>query len=317
MSNVRAAVVESFDQPPHATTVPAPVAAEGQEIVDVLAVGIHPATRGVAAGKHYTNTSRPPIIAGIDAAVRRADGSLAMVMAPGAGTLAERIAVDPSALIPVPAGADPAVVAATMNPALSSWVALHARVGFRPGQELLVIGATGSAGSMAVRIGKAMGASRVVAAGRNRERLEQLLTEGADDVVAIASDGDATAEAFAEAAADVDAVLDYVWGSGTEKAMEAIGRARTDHVKILDWVQVGGMGGLEITLGGHLFRHNAMRISGSGFGSVPMDRADMAGLAAIIARGEVAIVPRPVPLDEVTAAWGHEDAKGERTVVLL
>lgn len=316
MSTVHAAVVESFGEPPVYTTIPAPVAEEGQELVDVLAVGIHPATRGTAAGKHYTSTRKPPIIAGIDAVVRRADGNLAMVMAPSTGTLADQIAVDPADLIPVPAGADPAVVAATMNPALSSWVALHARVQFQPGQSLLVIGATGNAGSLAVKVGKLMGAKRVIAAGRNRTRLEQLLSEGADEIVAITPDGDETAAAFAAAAADVDAVLDYVWGPGTARAMAAIGQARTDHVKILDWVQVGGMGGTEITLGGHLFRHNALRISGSGFGSFPMELADLPQLAKVIAAGNLTVTPRTVPLSEVTSAWAHEDAKGERTVIV-
>jgi NADPH:quinone reductase-like Zn-dependent oxidoreductase len=316
MSPIHAAVVETFGEPPRYTTIPAPQAGEGMELVEVLAVGIHPATRGIAAGTHYTNAAEPPIIAGIDAVVRRADGSLALAMAPGTGTLAEQIVVDPAELIPVPPHADPAVLAATMNPALSSWVALQARVGFRAGQALLVIGATGNAGSMAVRIGKALGAGRVIAAGRNRERLEHLLGEGADEIIPISPDAEETARAFATVAADVDAVLDYVWGPGTERAMEAIDQARADHVQLLDWVQVGGMGGMEITLGGHLFRHNALRISGSGFGSVPMERAELPRLAELISRGEIALTPRTVPLSEVTAAWGHEDARGERTVIL-
>jgi len=315
MSSVRAAVVESFGQPPRYTTIPAPVARDGEELVDVLAVGIHPATRGVAAGQHYTNTRQPPIVAGIDAVVRRRDGALAMVMAPGTGTLAETIAVDPTALIPLPGGADPAVAAATLNPALSSWVALHARVGFRAGQSILVIGATGNAGSLAVAVARLMGARRVVAAGRNRERLRQLRAEGADATVVITPD-DADMAAYAAEAADVDTVLDYVWGPGTARAMAAIDRARQDHTRVLDWVQVGGMGGTDITLGGHLFRHNALRISGSGFGSVPMERADLPGLAAAIAAGKLAVTPRPVPLADVQAAWQREDPAGARTVVV-
>lgn len=316
MGTVHAAVVETFGEPPRYTTIPAPVADRGQELVDVLAVAIHHAARGVAAGKHYTNTSKPPIVAGIDAVVRRPGGSLAMVMAPGTGTLAEQIAIEPDTAIPLPADSDPAVVAATMNAAMSPWVALHARVGFRAGQSILVIGATGNAGSMAIKVARLMGAERVVAAGRNRARLEQLLREGADDTVAITSDEAETAAAFAAAAADVDVVLDYVWGPVTENAMAAIGKARTDHVQLLDWVQVGGMGGMEITLGGHLLRHNALRISGSGFGSVPMERAELPQLAANIAGGELAATPRPTPLADIEAAWTHEDDRGERTVII-
>lgn len=317
MATISAAVVESFDKPPHYTRIPVPTPGPGQELVEVLAVGIHPATRGIAAGKHYTNTRTPPIVAGIDAVVRRSDGSLAMVMAPDTGTLAETIAIDSTTAIPVPVDADPAVLAATMNPALSSWAALHARVGFQPGQSLLVIGATGNAGSMAVKVARLMGARRVVAAGRNRERLGELLTMGADATIAITPDPSETAAAYAATAADVDAVLDYVWGQGTENAMAAIDKARKDHTRLLDWVQVGGMGGMDITLGGHLFRHNALRISGSGFGSVAMERAELPRFAATITAGELAITPRPIPLADVETAWSREDRAGERTVIVL
>ena len=115
---------------------------------------MHPATRGIAAGKHYTSPKALPALAGADAVVRRADGSLGYVMVMGAGTLAERIVIDPAAVIPVPAGADPALLVATMNPALSSWCALRTRVPFRAGQSVLVHGATGNAGSMAVKVAK-------------------------------------------------------------------------------------------------------------------------------------------------------------------
>jgi hypothetical protein len=214
MAENHGALVESFDEPPHYRVVPEPQPDGEHEIVDVLAVGIHPATRGIAAGRHYTSRGSLPVLAGADAVVRRPDGSLAYVMAPGAGTLAERIAIDPAAAVPVPAGADTAVVAATMNPALSSWAALRGRAGFQPGQSVLVMGATGNAGSMAVRAARQLGASSVVAAGRNQARPRELLAEGADEIVAITAGENATAASFAAAAADVDVVLDYVCWSG-------------------------------------------------------------------------------------------------------
>jgi NADPH:quinone reductase-like Zn-dependent oxidoreductase len=201
MAENRGALVASFDEPPQYRVVPEPQPDGEHEIVDVLAVGIHPATRGIAAGRHYTSLGSLPVLAGADAVVRRPDGSLAYVMGPGAGTLAERIAIDPAAAVPVPAGADTAVVAATMNPALSSWAALRGRAGFQPGQSVLVMGATGNAGSMAVRAARQLGASRVVAADRNQTRLRELLSEGADEIVAITADENATAASFAAAAA--------------------------------------------------------------------------------------------------------------------
>ncbi|WP_280334866.1 quinone oxidoreductase family protein [Nocardia wallacei] len=319
MSMINAALVESFDEPPHFRSIPAPEAGPGQEVVDVLAVGVHPATRGIAAGKHYTSPTRLPALAGADAVVRRADGSLGYVMVMGAGSLAERIVIDPAAVIPVPDGADPALLVATMNPALSSWVALRTRVPFRAGQSVLVHGATGNAGSMAVKVAKHLGAGRVVAAGRNRSRLDELAGEGADAVVQLVPDEEATAAALAEAAAEVDVVLDYVWGSPTELAMRAVLGARTQHTRLLDWVQIGGMGGDAITLSGHALRSNAFRILGSGFGAVDTQimQREFSELVGAIAAGGMTVRPQPFPLDQVEAAWAHHDAPGERTVILL
>ncbi|MFI9489862.1 zinc-binding alcohol dehydrogenase family protein [Promicromonospora sp. NPDC052451] len=319
MSMINAALVESFDEPPHLRSVPAPAPAPGQEVVDVLAVGVHPATRGIAAGKHYTSPTSLPALAGADAVVRRADGSLGYVMLMGAGTLAEHIAVDPAAVIPVPDGADPAVLVATMNPALSSWGALRTRVPFQTGQSVLVHGATGNAGSMAVKVARHLGAGHVVAAGRNRSRLDELTTQGADQIVQLTPDQDATAAALARAAAEVDVVLDYVWGPPTELAMRAVLGARTQHTRVLDWVQIGGTGGDAITLSGHALRSNAFRILGSGFGAVDTEvmLREFTELVAAIAAGAMAVRPHPFPLDQVEAAWAHQDAPGERTVILL
>lgn len=315
---MKAALVESFDEPPRYRHVLEPRVDAGYEKVDVLAVGVHPATRGIAAGKHYTSASQLPVVAGVDAVVRRADGGLAFVMAPSAGTLAERLVIDPASAIPLPADASPAVLAATMNPALSSWVALRARVPFTAGQSVLVIGATGNAGSMAVKVARHLGAGRVVAAGRNRARLRELRSEGADDVVALTADTDATAEAYAKAAAEVDVVLDYVWGSPTELAMRAVLEARTAHTRPLDWVQVGGVGGTEITLRGYALISNACRVLGSGFGTVAPEfyREDFPALAAAITSGVLGVRPRRVSLADVEEAWANEDAPGERTVIV-
>lgn len=113
MSVINAALIDSFDKPPHFRSVPTPVADAGQEVVQVLAVGISHATRSIAAGKHYMSSKSLPALAGIDAVVVRSNGDLAFVMAPGVGTLAERIAVDPGTLIPLRRDAVAAVIAAS------------------------------------------------------------------------------------------------------------------------------------------------------------------------------------------------------------
>ncbi len=315
MDTINAALIEAFGEPPHYRSVPAPQTDSHHEIAEVLAVGIHPVTRGIASGRHYASAGALPFVPGIDGVVRRTDGSLAYVVGPGSGTLAERILIDPRSAVPLPADADPAIVAASMNPAMSSWIALRARIAFTPGQSILVIGATGAAGSIAVKAARRLGAGRIIAAGRNRQRLDQLLSEGADDTVVLSSDDEATSTAFVRAA-DVDIVLDYVWGAPAELAMEAILGARRDHARQLDWVHIGGTGGPTITLNGSALRSTALRISGSGFGSVDMRRADLPELAAAVASGELAIRPRTVSLAAIEEAWTHRDAPGERTVII-
>jgi NADPH:quinone reductase-like Zn-dependent oxidoreductase len=215
MANMNAAVVGSFDQPPQYRQFEVPQPTAGEELlVDVLAVGLHPRVRSGAAGVHYTSTGSLPMIPGIDGVARRPDGKLIYFVADDAvsGTLADKALADKRRSIELPDDVDAAAVAATLNPAMSSWVALRLRVPIVAGQRVLVLGATGNAGTMAVQVAKLLGAGHVVGAGRDLERLNALTTLGADQVVQLTHDTEATAKALATAAAEVDIVIDYLWG---------------------------------------------------------------------------------------------------------
>ena len=136
----------------------------------MLASGLHPRVRSQANGSHYTSTDQLPLIPGVDGVGRRSDGSLVYFVLPDTvyGAMAEHTVIDRRRSIPLPSGADPVLLAAAMNPGMSSWVALGQRVTFTPGQSVLILGATGSAGQLAIQIAKHLGASAVVAAGRER-----------------------------------------------------------------------------------------------------------------------------------------------------
>jgi NADPH:quinone reductase-like Zn-dependent oxidoreductase len=212
---MHAAVVRSFDHPPRyeSYNIPEPVGAD-EALVEVLAVGLHPRVRTGAAGRHYTSTGQLPMIPGIDGVGRLPDGQRIYFVVPDDawGSMADQAVVDVRRTVRLPEDVDVTRVAAAMNPAMSSWVALRRRVVLQPGQSVLVLGATGNAGAMAVQVAKRLGAGRVVGAGRNAERLAELPALGADDVVALVDDPDATAEGLAGAAAEVDIVIDYLWG---------------------------------------------------------------------------------------------------------
>jgi NADPH:quinone reductase-like Zn-dependent oxidoreductase len=310
---MHAAVVRSFDQPPTYDVFDEPaVAGPGEVLVEVVAAGLHPRVRSAAAGSHYTSEGVLPMVPGIDGVGRTTDDELLYFVAAdnAVGSMAERVVIDRWRAVVLPDGTDPIAVAAGMNPAMSSWIALRRRANFQPGGSVLVLGATGNAGQLAVQIARHLGASKVIGAGRDPERLKLLTTLGADAAVAL--------DAVAASAADVDVVLDYLWGEPTERAMSAILHARSDRAHPLTWIQIGSMAGRELTLPSYLLRAAALTIIGSGQGSVPGQDilAELPELAALIASGKLAINPHPVPLADVRQAWTEQAAPGERVVLV-
>ena len=154
---MHAAVVRQFDHPPRHEEFSAPVpSGEHEEIVEVLASGLHPRVRSQVNGTHYAASEELPFIPGIDGVGRRSDGSLVyfLLLDTAFGSMAEHTVIDPRRSIPVPPDVDPVLLAAAMNPGMSSWMSLQLRVAFTPGQSVLILGATGSAGQLAIQIAK-------------------------------------------------------------------------------------------------------------------------------------------------------------------
>src|SRR5580704_802500 len=321
MAMMNAAVVTSFAEPPHYQRfeVPRPRSAE-EALVDVLAVGLHPRVRSGAAGAHYTSTGTLPMIPGIDGVGRRPDGGLIYFAAENdvIGTMADKAVVDRRRAIDLPDHVDVAKVAAAMNPAMSSWVALRRRVPLQPGQCVLVLGATGNAGTMAVQVARRLGAGRVVGAGRDLGRLGALTSLGADEVVALTDDREATGRALGAAAGEADIVLDYVWGEPAQRAMMALLTARSDRSRALDWIQIGAMAGPTLELPSVALRSANLRVQGNGQGAVST-RAYLEELPSLIDEinaGNLRIATRTVALRDVESAWTTPDVPGERTVII-
>jgi NADPH:quinone reductase-like Zn-dependent oxidoreductase len=318
---MNAAVVTSFAEPPRYQrfAVPRPHN-EDEMLVDVVAAGLHPRVRSGAAGVHYTSTGTLPMVPGIDAVGRRADGRLIYFTAvsDAAGTMADKALADGRRSVELPGDADVAQLAAGMNPAMSSWVALRRRVSMAAGHTVLVLGATGNAGAMAVGVAKQLGAGRVIGAGRDRDRLLALTSAGADDVVQLTDDAGTTSAALAAAAAESDIVLDYLWGPPAQQAISAILTARSDRSRMLDWIQVGAIAGPTIELPSVALRSANLRLQGSGQGSVsPADYlAELPSLVAEIDAGTIAVNATTVPLAEVTQAWSRPPAPGQRMVLV-
>jgi NADPH:quinone reductase-like Zn-dependent oxidoreductase len=320
MVMMNAAVVTSFQEPPHYQPFEVPVPTRGEVLADVLAAGLHPRVRSGAAGRHYTSSGTLPMIPGIDGVARLPDGRLVYFAADDdvTGTMADKALVDPRRSVELPDGVDVTKIAAAMNPAMSSWVALRRRVPLKPGQGVLVLGATGNAGAMAVRVARRLGAGRIVGAGRDPGRLAALVPAGADEVVQLTDDADATAAALAAAAADTDVVIDYLWGKPAQQAIMALLTARDDRSRPLDWIQIGAVAGPTIDLPSVALRSANLRLQGSGQGSVSPRTylAELPSLVEEITTGTIAVRAHPVPLADVEHAWTRSETPGERTVLV-
>lgn len=314
---MRAAVVRSFDHPPRYEEFADPVAGDADEVVvEVLAAGLHPRVRSGANGTHYTSEGELPLVPGVDAVGRTPDGGIAYFVADDgvAGTMAERAVMDRRRSVALPDGVDAAGVAAAMNPGMSSWVGLRRRAELQQGESVLVLGATGNAGRMAIQIAKHLGAGEVVAAGRNAEVLATLPGLGADRVVELS--GAESIDALGEAAAEVDTVIDYLWGKPAEAAIPAIVRRRADRSRALRWVQIGSVAGPDIALPSVALRAANLKVMGSGQGSVSTRGIveELPALAREIDAGTFAVDAESVPLAEVESAWTAPVATGRRLV---
>lgn len=315
---MHAALVTRFGQAPQRAEVAAPIAGPDEIVIDVLASGLHHRVRSQADGSHYTSTEELPLTPGVDGVGRDPEGRLRYFVLDDTvhGAMAEQVAIDPRQSLVLPEGSDPIAIAAGMNPAMSSWIALRKRISFRPGQSVLILGATGSAGRLAIQIAAQLGASRIIGAGRNAERLSELAALGASETVLL-DDASATAARLG-GAADVDVVLDYLWGAPTAAAMTAIVTQRVDAGRVLDWIEIGSMAGSTAAIPSAALRASGLRIVGSGQGSVSTRDilSELPSLAEELSSGRLDIAARTIPLTDVEQGWNTPPDSTERLVIV-
>jgi len=307
---MRSALVSDFNLSPRYATFSDPVAAEGEMPVTVTAAGLHPIVKSLARGVHYAAIGELPFIPGVDGVGRLEDGSRVYfgIARPPYGTFAERALAAKWMCIPLPEGLDDATAAGIANPAMSSWAALMGRAKFAAGESVLILGATGVAGQLAVQIAKRLGARRVIAAGRNPETLERLPMLGADAVISLAQPREALVAAFKNecAKAGVDVVLDYVWGTPAECLLDALShKGLMKSTPRVRYIEIGASAGATISLNAASLRSSGLELLGSGFGSASLDqlRAAVAEFFAAAAAKPFEFRKKIAPLSEIEAFW--------------
>jgi NADPH2:quinone reductase len=317
---MRAAVVEAVGSPPTPADVDEPVRDEGSALVAVEAAPLNPVEIRVAAGRH-PREAQPPYVPGLEGAGTVVESSR---VAPGTrvrfegsalpgfgaqGTLAERAAVPEDSLAELPDDVDDDLAAAVGVVGITALLALE-RAAPAGGERVLVLGATGAVGQMAVQLAKLMGAGRVVGAGRSAERLERVRELGADEVVPL-GDGD-FAEAFQQAAGgQLDIVIDPLWG---EPAMAALGAIGTEG----RLVNVGQAAGTDVRLPLEIVRNRqgAIHAISSGWTALERKASAYRRLLEHVVAGRLTTDREVLPLDDVAAAWERQEASPGRKLVI-
>jgi NADPH2:quinone reductase len=317
---MNAAVVHSFSALPRYDAFADPVPIGEEVLITVAAAGLHPIVKSLAAGTHYSSSSELPFVPGLDGVGRLSDGSRVYFARsrPLYGTFAERSVTQRATCFPIHENLSDATVAAMMNPGMSSWAALTERTHFAPGESILILGATGVAGQLAVQVARRLGARRVVAAGRNPQALEELRALGADRVLSLAQDRAALVAGFRDAIVEekIDLVLDYLWGAPAEAALEAMTQKGPSHGSArIRFVQVGSSAGPRVSLPAESLRSSGLEIMGSGLGSVAIERIfrSLANFLQEVAREPFQIKTTVAPLSQVELLWNAPE-QGARLV---
>ncbi len=317
---MKAAIVTSFDEHPTYGEFREPDEGPAEVLVDVSAAVLTNLAKGQASGRHYSRDATFPFVPGSDGVGRTSEGRRVYFAFPRApfGSMAERSVVRRAYTVDVPEALDDVTAAALGNPGMSSWAALAERARFQRGESVLICGATGISGRLAVPIAKWLGARRIVAMGRNERVLESLRAVGADATITLSGDPESWGKAIREEVArdHVDVVLDYLWGPPAEQILMAFsghGAARGE--PRVRFVQIGSMAGTTVTLSASALRSSGVELLGSGLGSVPWERlvAAVGEVLKIAEPAHLAVDAEAVPLADVARAWV---ARGEKRIVL-
>ncbi|HTX29091.1 MAG TPA: zinc-binding alcohol dehydrogenase family protein [Streptosporangiaceae bacterium] len=318
---MKAAVLHEVGGIPRYEEFPAPVAGPGEVIIDVKAVAVENVDKLVAAGQHYASRqyiSQLPAIPGFDGVGTLPDGTVAGFgnPRPPYGALAEQTVVAAGHVVPIPEGIDPAV-AVVLATAVTG-MSIKTAAGFVPGETVLIQGATGVAGRLAVKVARLLDAGRIVATGRDDHALREVQALGADLTVNTAVPDDALAQAFAEARGEgYDVVLDFLWGRPTEILLRTLVPASFAFRKPTRLIQVGESAGSTLTLAADSLRTSGVEIYGAARGLNPATMSEVYGQIVQWAQtGTLTFDLEKVPLSQIETAWQRTDLRGRRLVVV-
>ncbi len=319
---MKAAVIHGFNAIPQWSEFPDPIPGEGEVLIEVLGAVLENFDKGIVKGNHYSSKKlypEFPAIVGTDGVGRTKEGKLVSFghIKPPYGAFAERALAGYT--VPVPEDIKPAEASAIPSSVLTSLLPLKNTAKLKPGETVLINGATGVSGRIAVQVAKMLGAGRVIGTGRNPESLQLLAGLGADTVIDLRQSDEDLKRAFSEVggAKGIDIVLDFVWGHPAEILIstfipQEVGFAKRN----IRYVEIGGMAGSHITLPAAALRTSGLQMMGVGAITWEILTNEMEAIWEGIRHQKFYMEILPVPLSEIAWAWEQHELAGKRIVLV-
>jgi NADPH:quinone reductase-like Zn-dependent oxidoreductase len=323
---MKAAVIFQKGEMPQYTDFPEPIVhGDSELLISVKAAAIKHVDKSRASGKHYStkNDINEAKIIGSDGVGLLEDGS--RVYAIGvSGMIAEKAVIEKSRMVPLPVGIDDLSAAALPNAVIGSAMGLRFRAGMKPGETVLINGATGFTGKIAVQIAKHYGAQKIIVTGRNQQSLQSLLTLGADEIVSVKQNDEAFVTQIKNIYNNtpIDVIIDYLWGHTAELILSALqgGGSFTHKTR---FVSIGSVTGDIIQLSAENLRSVDLQLSGSGLGSWTKDQMQklfgeiLPEMFQLAANKKLEVDTTSVNLEDIDRLWDMDVPDRKRLVVII
>ena len=321
---VVAAIVDGPGALPHLGTVELPALTPGHSVLRVIAAPLNPLDLLIASGTFHSARHEQPYVPGSECvgvvvhSEQHALGSHVYAQCQAGpkrpGALATHLVVGDDEIQALPRGLDAVTAAAVGNSGVAAYMPLIETAGLQAGETVLILGATGVVGQLAVQIARSRGAGKVIGVGRNRSALDGILRLGADAVVALLpaeSENDLAAR-LADAAGPVDVVLDGLYGVPLQAALKAC----APHGRV---VNIGNPAGSTAVLEAGLLRSKQLVLTGfAGLHmSIKAKESALDWLWGQVIDAAIRVDVRTFALEDIAATWSMQKSSPHAKCVVL
>jgi NADPH:quinone reductase-like Zn-dependent oxidoreductase len=324
--NMKAAVRYQQGELPHYTDFPEPtVQGDDELLVRVKAVAIKHFDKGRATGKHYSADAPKENgkVVGGDGVCLLDDGTRVYGMGVS-GMLAEKATIRKNLIVELPEQLDDATAAALPNAVVGSAMGLKFKADIQPGDVVLINGATGFTGRVAVQVAKHYGAKKVIVTGRNQQSLNDLLSLGADEIVSVMQDDESFKTKLKKIHSEtpVDIIIDYLWGHTAEMILACV-KGDGSFTNSIRYVSVGSVTGDLIQLSAANLRSVNIQLTGSGLGAWSKPQVGklfteiLPEMFQLAAEGKLRVQSITHKLENISELWNLDVPDGKRLVVVV